>query len=755
MYFVRLYLYFILLNVVFYSNVTFSFPSSNQNEILVIVSQTAGFVDFYDPVKDLRQGHVKVGFIPHEITISSDHKTAYVSNFGLQDYDETIGIPGNSISVIDIPNKIEKFRLYTSENKNPSDDKAPHGLLLRPHNENLLYVNVEKGNKLLIFDLRLKKIIKSFPVSAETHNFVFSQDGNEIYLMAGSEGIIRINADTGVETGHVKLSTPVHGLKFTPNKQRLMASASNEIALIDPNYLTIKTTFKNLGVDQILYSDMTPDEKYIIAPAVWNNQAIIIEVRSGRVIKRIATGLDPVTAKVSSSGQFAYITNARDNFITQINLKNFQTKNIYVSDGPNGLAVVSNTETMPHQKLNLAVALPLTGKNAKKGRDKMLGYEFWRMEVQHAGGLLVDNIGYDITIYYFDTQSQTEGLLPKLKQFVTENHINMLIPSYVEEVDRLKSSFSSENNLVVVEPKIIKKQVAPDDFSQEFKEYYNLESNLDSKKTYETGLAIKEYISHQNNNKVLEKKRMQVLKKYVELLGRGDDQAIISLFENNAIAISSSGEQDSVKHFYETLLNKTIHAPRSQLINIYKPDKDPNSLTVHFNFSWKNQNDKVVSADFLDIVYFSDDSCKINKLMVFGNTFQKDIMKKLNDESQDSLNNERLKVINNYVDFLGKGQFQNIPLLFTKSAHVISKSNISDTPEHFYNNILANTHAKTQTKILNVLLSKNPSDTYMVYFNFKWVSSDGKFNSENFVDAIFFEKENTKIQKLVVMGIIS
>src|SRR3990167_5475431 len=126
------------------------------NRMLTVVEENAGYVSFYDTVSYKKSGSIKVGFLPHEIAISKDGKTAYVTNFGIKDYDSGIGLPGASISVIDIPNRTEKYRLYTfnpSEHKDYSQiDSAPHGVKLRPPFENQLYVNMEKGGKLFVFD---------------------------------------------------------------------------------------------------------------------------------------------------------------------------------------------------------------------------------------------------------------------------------------------------------------------------------------------------------------------------------------------------------------------------------------------------------------------------------------------------------------------------------------------------------------------------------------------------------------------------
>src|SRR5579872_1549832 len=110
--------------------------AAQSDRILTVVEENAGHVSFYDTQNGAKLGGLQVGFLPHEIAITKDGKTAYVSNFGIKDYDSLAGIPGASISVIDIPNRVEKYRLYTF---NPSEgreyeqiDSEPHGVKLRP-----------------------------------------------------------------------------------------------------------------------------------------------------------------------------------------------------------------------------------------------------------------------------------------------------------------------------------------------------------------------------------------------------------------------------------------------------------------------------------------------------------------------------------------------------------------------------------------------------------------------------------------------
>jgi len=94
-----------------------------------------------------RRVSIPVGFKPHEIVVSPDGKTAYVSNFGLNDAEIRDGIPGETVSVIDIEHArvCEELRL-------PSGLKAPHGLGVRPQHAQELFVNAEQGDRMIVFD---------------------------------------------------------------------------------------------------------------------------------------------------------------------------------------------------------------------------------------------------------------------------------------------------------------------------------------------------------------------------------------------------------------------------------------------------------------------------------------------------------------------------------------------------------------------------------------------------------------------------
>ncbi len=484
-------------------------------DLIITVEQTSGTVGFYNPDDGTKYGRVKVGFNPHEVIVSKDQKTAYVSNFGLQDYDETIGVPGLSISVIDIPNRVEKFRLYTVDPESRTNfseaDKAPHGIRLRPPFEKQLYVNVEKGSKILVFDIESRKIINKISVNQNTHNFIFSPDGRILWVMAGKDGVIKMDPDTGAVTGQFKLATPVRGIMYTPDNKYIMASGMNEIALFDPHSLSIQKHFKELGVGQILYSDMTPDGKYIVAPAVWNSQAIIINTRSGKVVKRIVTGNDPVTVKIDGAGKFAYVTNARNEHITQIDLTTFQSKNIDIGQGPNGLAIAKFTPGNQRKLLTLAAPLPLTGQDEIQGREMMLGYEFWLDSVNKAGGIMVNNVPYDVKILYLDTQSKVENVSKLAEILINKYQADILLGTYGIAGYNREKQVALNNNVPIAPLNIApltwqtNNLVGGEDifstqerFADEFQRYYNVKAPILSAIAAESGIVLQQALLKSN-----------------------------------------------------------------------------------------------------------------------------------------------------------------------------------------------------------------------------------------------------------------
>lgn len=291
----------------------------SQQKLLVIVQQQRDSVLIINTETEERVAQIPIGKMAHEICYDPKTKRCFITNFGVEDYDTNIGTPGKTVSIIDpyAGKLIQTFETCKTEEGN-----MPHGIKVRPGKKRELFVNIERPDQMQVYDIDQLKIKRTYPLPHGSHNFIFSEDGQSLWLFAGSEGVYKINPDNGKILAHQKLSSAIRGLCFY--KDDILASGNNEIYILDRNALSIKRQMKDLGVGQIIYSTVTPDGQLIIAPAPYQKTVLFIDAVNGNVVQRVITGKAPINVQVS--GGYAYVSNAQDEYLSKINLKDFSMK---------------------------------------------------------------------------------------------------------------------------------------------------------------------------------------------------------------------------------------------------------------------------------------------------------------------------------------------------------------------------------------------------------------------------------------------
>lgn len=318
---------------------------------VLVVEQGSGELSLFDPQDGDMLGTVKIGYNPHEIAVTRDGRTAYVSNFGIEDYDHTLGVPGTTIAVVDLATMTLRDSLFTNRDQLEKAaageelvHKAPHGVRLRPPAEQELFVNVEVGDAMLVYDLPSGQIKRSFPLPAGAHNFIFSETGDRIWLFAGKNGVYRIEPEDGRISGQFQTLSAARGIIFTNDRQQLIVSCENEIYLLGVSDMSLDRHFRDLDVKQIIYSCPTPDDRYILAPCPYDGVVLVIEMESGQVIHRLPTGRAPIYAQIAPDGRHAYVSNALDDHLSVIDLETFEVRSFGKAMKPNGFAFLTGEE---------------------------------------------------------------------------------------------------------------------------------------------------------------------------------------------------------------------------------------------------------------------------------------------------------------------------------------------------------------------------------------------------------------------------
>ena len=340
------------------------------NAILVLEKEQNTLV-IVDPVSLTIVARVPVGNNPHEVAVSGDGKTAYISNYG----------DGNTISVVDL----------VAQKPLPAIDlgalRSPHGL---DFVSGKLYFTAEAAKIVGRYDPLTQKIDWVIGTGQDrTHMVIAAKDLKTVLTSNVSSGTISIIEQVAPGQGrgpggpgrpggppggpppggpgargpapgggpggrgrggpgggapdwsvtNIPVGHGSEGFDLTPDGKELWVANANDstISVID---LAAKKVVQTLPSTQSANRlKITPDGKYAFVSDLGGNELLAIDVATRKPYKKIATAASSEGLLMSPDGTHAYTTLNSHDSVAVIDLKTFTvTGEVKTGRGPDGLA---------------------------------------------------------------------------------------------------------------------------------------------------------------------------------------------------------------------------------------------------------------------------------------------------------------------------------------------------------------------------------------------------------------------------------
>lgn len=274
-------------------------------------------------------GTAPTGFQPHEVTVSTDGKFAFASNYG------NLEQPGNSISMIDLATRKEQRIVLSSLGR-------PHGIF---YHGGKVYFSAEGSKAIGRLDPATKQVDWILGTGQNaTHMVLVTADGSRMITSdIGSNTITVIdrtpNGRDWTET-HIPVGKGPEALDLSPDGKQLWTahSGDGQVSIIDLATTKVVETF-NVGTKRSNRLKFTPDGKRVLISDLAAGELVFVDVTTRKELKRLPLGKGVEGILIPPDGSVAYVAVNGDNFVAIVDWKTLTvTGRIDAGKGPDGMA---------------------------------------------------------------------------------------------------------------------------------------------------------------------------------------------------------------------------------------------------------------------------------------------------------------------------------------------------------------------------------------------------------------------------------
>lgn len=287
---------------------------------LVIVHKWADTVGVYDATTGAKLASIPVGRKPHEIAVSADQRTAWVTDYGVDRYtEETPG--GRTLSVVDLAalRKTGSIDLGTY--------RRPHGI--ERGASGTLYVTVDQPPALLVVDPaagRVERVLE-LPGQRLPHMVAVTRDERTAWTAnagSGAASVVPLDGRGGIR--HVAVGGVPMGVVLSPDETRVFVTTrtGNAVAVIDA--ARVEKTGEVVLPGQPVRMRFAPDGRRLLVTLIEAGDVAVVDTRTLAVVHRFHVGTATEGIQVDPVEGVGYASAQGDDRVVKFGLDDYRTR---------------------------------------------------------------------------------------------------------------------------------------------------------------------------------------------------------------------------------------------------------------------------------------------------------------------------------------------------------------------------------------------------------------------------------------------
>jgi YVTN family beta-propeller protein len=303
---------------------------------LLVVNKSSNSLSFVDPETRHETAVVSTGFAPHEVVVSSDGNTAYVTDYGNGQR------PGNTITIVDIATARATGTISLGEHT------RPHGISVA--SDGTLWVTTEGSSHVLQVDPDSRQVLQAIETGQRvTHMVVVAEEANRAFTAnIGGGNVTAVDTKAGSVIEHITTGAGAEGIDLS-HDGRLVYITNREAGTLCEIDVVTTRVLRTLEVgDFPIRVKLRPTGREALVSNGRGNEVVAVNLDSWEVVRRLDIGTMPIGIQITPDNRTAYVANTGDDKISVIDLVNWRLNGeIIAGDEPDGMAWVAAAPRSP------------------------------------------------------------------------------------------------------------------------------------------------------------------------------------------------------------------------------------------------------------------------------------------------------------------------------------------------------------------------------------------------------------------------